>query len=180
MRKYPYSREPLEFEKYMDMFEGVRLAKSPFRFTVARGGAISEKTWGTSLLVSLEELTTKESADDGDDVIVSFTLKEYKEYGIKILPVQTPTSSTQKTTSTSNQSRSNENKNKKTEKYTVKSGDCLWNIAKAKLGSGAKWKKIYDANKTIIEETAKKRRNGKGSSNGHWIYPGTELIIPNA
>lgn len=62
-------------------------------------------------------------------------------------------------------------------KYTVKSGDTLWSIAKKYYGSGAKYIKIYNANKTIIEKKAKAR--GKSSSNkGHWIYPGTVLTIP--
>ena len=64
--------------------------------------------------------------------------------------------------------------------YTVKKGDCLWKIAQMAehYGKGSQWKKIYDANKEIIESTAKKYRNGKGSDNGHWIYPGTKLTIP--
>lgn len=65
-----------------------------------------------------------------------------------------------------------------TTSYTVKSGDNLWNIAASKLGAGSKWRTIYDANKEIIESTAKKY--GKSSSNnGHWIYPGTVLTIPS-
>ncbi len=63
--------------------------------------------------------------------------------------------------------------------YTVKKGDTLWNIAKKTLGSGSKWKDIYNANKSIIDKTAKK--NGKKSSDGGWwIYPGTKLSIPKA
>ncbi|MBR3997988.1 MAG: LysM peptidoglycan-binding domain-containing protein [Clostridia bacterium] len=65
----------------------------------------------------------------------------------------------------------------KTSTYTIKSGDTLWGIAKRFYGSGAKWEKIYNANKTIIEKTAKK--HGKSSSNrGNWIYPGVKLTIP--
>ena len=66
---------------------------------------------------------------------------------------------------------------KKTTTYTIKSGDTLWEIAEKFLGSGSKWKTIYTANKDIIESTAKK--HGKSSSdNGHWIYPGVKLKIP--
>lgn len=61
--------------------------------------------------------------------------------------------------------------------YTVKSGDCLWNIAKKFYGSGVQWTKIYNANKDTIEASAK--RHGKSSSsNGHWIYPGDCYSIP--
>lgn len=62
--------------------------------------------------------------------------------------------------------------------HTIKKGDTLWAIAKKYLGAGSKWNTIYNANKTIIENTAKKYRKGKGSNNGHWIYPGTKLTIP--
>lgn len=62
--------------------------------------------------------------------------------------------------------------------YTVVSGDNLWKIARKFYGgSGSDWKKIYDANSSVIEATA--RRYGKSSSdNGHWIYPGTVFNIP--
>lgn len=61
--------------------------------------------------------------------------------------------------------------------YTVVSGDSLWKIAAAKLGSGSKWTSIYDANVDTIEAEAKK--HGKSSSDhGHWIWPGEVLTIP--
>ena len=50
--------------------------------------------------------------------------------------------------------------------YTVKSGDCLWNIAKALYGNGADYTKIYNANKGTI---------GK---NPNLIYPGQTFTIP--
>ena len=49
--------------------------------------------------------------------------------------------------------------------YTVKKGDCLWNIAKSYYGSGQKWKTIYDANTGQIV-------------NPNLIYPGQKLTIP--
>lgn len=50
--------------------------------------------------------------------------------------------------------------------YTVKKGDCLWTIAKKFYGSGADWKKIYEANRNTI---------GK---NPNLIYPGQTFTIP--
>lgn len=50
--------------------------------------------------------------------------------------------------------------------YTVKSGDSLWKIAKQLYGSGADWKKIYEANKDVI------------GSNPNLIYPGQTFTIP--
>lgn len=174
MRKYPYSREVQNIEWYTNIFEKLMLNKTPFTFIVARTTVGGKHTWDTNMKVSLEKMKVEESADEGDDVLITFSLKQYKEYSVKTVKLpHTPP----KTTSTSNQNRSS-NKAVNNEVYTVKSGDCLWNIAKSKLGNGSRWKEIYTLNKTIIENTANKYRNGKGSSNGHWIYPGTKLTIP--
>lgn len=63
--------------------------------------------------------------------------------------------------------------------YTIKKGDNLWSIAKKFYGAGSKWGVIYNANKDIIEKTAKKHGK-KSSDNGHWVYPGVTLTIPDA
>ena len=49
--------------------------------------------------------------------------------------------------------------------YTVKRGDCLWNIAKRFYGNGAKYTRIYDANTNKI-------------ANPNLIYPGQVFVIP--
>ena len=179
MRKYPYSRNPSDFQTYFDKFKELKEDKRSFRFIVVRTTPNGKRLWDTNLLVALEDFKISESADEGDDVLISFKLKQYKEYGVKNLP----NSYLKTTTSTSNKNRSTSNapskvENKSTAKtYTIKSGDCLWTIAKYYYGSGTKWTIIYNANKSVIESTAKKY--GKNSSsNGHWIFPGTELTIP--
>ena len=61
--------------------------------------------------------------------------------------------------------------------YEIKSGDTLWAIAQRKLGGGANWPKLYEANKDVIEAAAKKYGK-KSSDRGHWIYPGVTITIP--
>ena len=173
MRQYPYSREFTEFQTYYDKFKELKEKKKPFRFIVTRNTPNGVPTWDTNLLMALEEFELSESADEGDDVIISFKLKQYKEYGIKTLP----SSYLKPTTSTADKPRSDDGKGTTSSVYTVKSGDCLWNIAKAAYGSGSKYKTIYNANKSAIEADAKKHGK-KSSSNGHWIWPGLKLTIP--
>lgn len=62
--------------------------------------------------------------------------------------------------------------------HTVSRGDTLWGISSRYYGSGFEWQKIYAANSSVIEETARRYRGGIGSDMGHWIYPGTVLMIP--
>ena len=50
--------------------------------------------------------------------------------------------------------------------YTVVQGDCLWNIAKARYGSGIDYIKIYEANRDVIGD------------NPDLIYPGTVFVLP--
>lgn len=57
-------------------------------------------------------------------------------------------------------------KSEQTKTYTVKKGDCLWNIAKKYLGGGSKYTMIYELNKKTI------------GSNPNLIYPGQVLILP--
>ena len=174
MRKYPYSREAKDFDTYVKMFNELKEEKKSFRFIVARHTPNGNRTWDTNLLVSLEDYEIEEDADEGDDVLVSFKLKQYKEYGITKITVKKDNN---KSTVTKQPTRGTDNKSTKAQSYTVKSGDCLWNIAKKFYGDGSTWKKIYNANKSVIESTAKKH-GYKSSSNGHWIFPGTKLTIP--
>lgn len=61
--------------------------------------------------------------------------------------------------------------------HTVVRGDTLSDIADHYYGDASKWKVIYNANRDTIESAA--REHGRASSDhGHWIYPGTELVIP--
>jgi hypothetical protein len=63
--------------------------------------------------------------------------------------------------------------------YTVVSGDTLWGLAERTYGDGTQWRRIYDANRSVIEQAA--RDHGYLSSdNGNLIFPETALIIPSS
>ena len=172
MRQYPYARTFTPFENYKVIFEDLKEKRLPFQFIVSRSYLNGKRTWDTNLRMALEDYELQESADEGDDVIASFKLKQYKDYGLKTVKLKDSTPTTTPTTRPTSP-------DPKVDTYTVKKGDCLWNIAKKYYGNGSKWTTIYNANKTVIENTAKK--NGKkSSSNGHWIYPGTKLTIPKS
>lgn len=181
MRQYPYARKYSKFKNYFDTFKKLKEDKESFRFIVARTTPNGKRTWDTNLLVSLEDIELSENADQGDDVLVLFKLKQYKEYSVvkvkrKTTKKKTTTTTKKKTTTTTKKKRPTKSTSK-SKTYTVKRGDCLWNISRKFYGKGSLWKKIYNANKSIIEKTAKKH-GFKSSSNGHWIFPGCKLTIP--
>lgn len=100
------------------------------------------------------------------DMQYTLELQEHRDITIKTEQVKTSSTTTKRTTTQATT-------------HTIKSGDTLWSIAEQKTGSGSNWTQIYNANKDIIETTAKKK--GKSSSNNGWlIYPGVTLTIPNA
>lgn len=59
--------------------------------------------------------------------------------------------------------------------YTVKSGDTLSAIAQRYTGNANRWQELYRANASVIDSTARARGKAAG---GHWIFPGTVLVIP--
>lgn len=50
--------------------------------------------------------------------------------------------------------------------YTIRAGDCLWNIAKDQLGSATRWEEIYKINADVL------------GANPDMIFPGTQIQLP--
>lgn len=122
--------------------------------------------------VTIKSFEYEQSGGYGDYeyTIVFAVYRELKIYTTKELGIK-------KTTKKKTVKRKTKKKEKK-KKYTVVKGDNLWKIARKFYGgSGSDWKKIYDANKSVIESTAKKH-GYRSSNNGWWIFPGCVLTIP--
>ncbi len=179
-RQYAFANKLISSKTYTDYFEKLMVEKTPTKLVITRpnpfvgskgiGGTIKDFE-STVLNVSLEGYDLKEDAENAYDITVSLKFKEYIPYGTVKQTVTNKTTATKATVKTVSKVVTI-NKT-----YTIKSGDTLWKIAKKFYGNSLKWKTIYNANKTIIEKTAK-QHGRKSSSNGHWIYPGTKIIIP--
>ena len=101
------------------------------------------------------------------DLTYSISFVKYQDITIKVTKAQNSNANTNTTKRATTTPKT----------HTVKDGDKLWTLAQKFYGSGAKYTVIYNANKDIIESTAKKR-GYSSSENGHWIFPGTVLTIP--
>ena len=117
-----------------------------------------------------------EAAGGFGDIAYSVSFAEYRTIAISSVKSSSGSGSGGSSNKTTKRSTP------KTTSYTIKSGDTLWGIAEKYLGGGANWEKIYNANKEIIESTAKKRWKAAGinrdSQHGHWIFPGCVITIP--
>lgn len=150
-------------DSYLNKLESLMTDKEPFRFLVSRVSPSGRLLYDTNMKVSLENYTVTEDATKGPDVTVSITLKQYISYSTKTVTVVKP--KPEKKPVVQQKKKRETSSAPKVKTYTVKSGDCLWNIAKKYYGNGAQYTKIYNANKGKIK-------------NPNLIYPGQVLMIP--
>lgn len=160
-------------EYYLGKVESLKLSDEPFQFIVYRE-MYGEVLFKTNMTVTIEDYDINEDVSNNSDVSISVNLCQYRDWGTKTITIKKTAS---KTTATTKKTTTTTKKKSTSQTYTVKKGDCLWNIARKFYNDGTKWTKIYNANKSIIESTAKKY-GYKSSSNGRWIFPGCKLTIP--
>ena len=164
---YPFSNGGAQSAAYyLSLFERLKVSKTPFQFILNRqkpGGGMFHYT---NLTVGLETYEITDDAGEGFDVKVKINLKQYRAYGTKTVTVQPAKTSGGTATATVKAAPRPTTTAPKAATYTVKSGDCLWNIAKKQLGNGADYTKIYNLNKDKIK-------------NPNLIYPGQVLTLPS-
>ena len=130
-----------------------KASKTPIHFIVT--------ACGIDIYVTIEDFNYSEQGGDVGTYQYSMTLKEYREISVRQVNTDIENQSAQVE---KGETRIDNTVKPKT--YTVKSGDCLWNIAKQYYQNGAEYKKIYEANKETI------------GGNPNLIYPGQVLTLP--
>lgn len=165
--KYPFAMYKNDFQNakyYLGILENLKVNKSAFQFIVIRKFPNGNSIFDTNIKVSIEDYTITDSTDEGFDTKVKIKLKQYREYSTKTVQVtikQYKPPVVTRTVTTNNTAASKPSG----QNYTVKRGDCLWNIAKKYYGNGSKYTTIYNANRDKIK-------------NPNLIYPGQVLWIP--
>lgn len=105
-----------------------------------------------------------EQGGDVGTVNYSITVTEFKKVSVRKITVK---KSKGKKKGKVKKKSSRTNTKVRVTAYTVKKGDCLFNIAKRIYGSGSKWRIIYNANKKVV------------GSNPNKLKIGMVLKIPN-
>lgn len=135
--------------------ERMRLLKKPIRLIIS----------GTTVNMpcTIRQFDYEERGGEPGDVYYTISFKRYRTYSTRTIV----DNAVKKVES----SRPSEREEQKT--YTVKAGDCLWNIAEAMGMGGANFKKLYEANQSVID------KQNKGTGNPRYtIYPGQVFTIP--
>ena len=158
--RYPFVQTEDGFhepEYYLNFFRECKTAAKPVQLILFRKTANGKQIFSGNMEVLLEDYTVTEKGGEQGDFWVEMHWKEWKaaksiRYSIK------------------KQDRGNvlveqgQERQAKTPAvtYTVKQGDCLWNIAKRELGDGTKYKEIAKKN---------------GISDPNRIFPGQVLTL---
>lgn len=160
--KYPFAKYPNGFQRagyYINRLRELKERKNPFQFIMSRELPSGTNLFNTNLKVSLEDFTINEEAKEGFDVSISIKLKQYRDYGTKVVVLNLNKASAESTREASNAPAG------VGKQYTVAKGDSLWKIAKSLYGDGSQYNKIYSANSGSIK-------------NPNLIYPGQVFTIP--
>lgn len=164
---YPFTNggaQPASY--YLSLFERLKTSKEPFQWILNRQRPNGGMFFYTNLTVGMENYEITDDAGAGFDVKVKVNLKQYKAYGTKTVTIKQPATPAEPPKATVQEAPRPTATAPKTTTYTVKSGDCLWNIAKKYLGDGSRYTEIYNLNKDKIK-------------NPNLIYPNQVLTLPS-
>ena len=142
---YPFANYDGEYkysDYYREAIEKLKNENDVIAFVITRTKGLKVFNY-TGIYAVIEDITFTETVENGFDLAVNITLKEYEPYGPKFYSTLTDEKKVTTNTTTNNT------------QYTIQPGDSLWIIAKKKYGDGSKWKTIYENNKNVISDPNK-------------------------
>lgn len=158
---YPFANgEAQGADYYLSLLERLKDEKKPFQWILNRSRPDGTALLYSNLTVGLEDYQIADDAGEGFDITVAVKLRQYRSFGTKTVTLTTDSTAVVEPAARET-SGAPDNAT-----YTVKSGDCLWNIAKKQLGDGSRWGEIYELNKDKIK-------------NPNLIYPNQTLTLPS-
>lgn len=132
---YPFTNGGAQSaDYYLSLFERLKTSKEPFQFILNRSMPSGKRLFYTNLTVGMEDYQITDDAEEGFDITVTVSLKQYRHYGTKTVTIQPAPTPAETPTATVEQPQRETSQAPQQTTYTVKSGDCLWNIAKKYLG----------------------------------------------
>lgn len=163
---YPFTNgEAQGASFYLSLFEKLKQDKEPFQWILNRSRPDGAALFYSNLTVGMEDYQITDDAKEGFDLTVSVKLRQYRAFGTKTVTITPAADSSSTATATVQEAPRSTESAPQNSTYTVKSGDCLWNIAKKQLGDGSRWKEIYELNKDKI-------------TNPNLIYADQALTMP--
>lgn len=163
--KYPFAVYPDGFQPatyYLDKLESLKVSNKPFQLIVSRMKPNGELLFDTNMKVSLEDYPIEEDAENGFDIVVSLNLKQYREYGTKVLELKKTKVSGSKPVAKTTKPRASSKVTPKSHK--VVRGDTLWAICKKHYGK---------VTKAMTDDLAAKN----GIKNPNLIFPGQVIKL---
>ncbi len=155
-QQYPFAVYPTGFqppEYYLKKLESLKQEMKAFQFEVKRKQLSGKQSYNLSQKVTLEEYSIEEDAANGFDIVVSIRLKQFVNYGIEPVIVK----ENKETGDVTLEKQVKRAAKEPAKSYTVQPGDNLWNICKAQLGDGRRYREIVKINQI---------------KNPNMIYPG--------
>ncbi|MCH5186836.1 MAG: LysM peptidoglycan-binding domain-containing protein [Oscillospiraceae bacterium] len=175
LHRYPFSiyrGQHFQSPKYyLDLLEGLKTRRKAFEFYIMRVNDLATTdAFNTSMPVTLEEYSFTEDANDGGDITVTISLKQYNAQGTKTITVN------ENGEICTSEESARDGERQKPTLYTVQEGDTLWEIAQNYYGDGERWSEIYANNKYILE-TAAIAAGNRDAFGGLMIIPGTVIEL---
>ncbi len=126
-------------EYFLEEFERLKTSEQPFRFVVwrhrptpitSRDGGYSEynELFDTNMLVTLEDYSIVDDAEEGFDIMVSINLKQFRPYSTKTISLKELQDGSK--VAVVNTDREDYSKTKLPTYYEAKKGDTFWGVAK--------------------------------------------------